>query len=76
MSYTGRGDLYRLQQAARGNDGSPRLKPGPKTTHPLRKEFHLKFPPEMVAFIEKQAQGIGYQSYFEGLVKKDQQEKK
>jgi hypothetical protein len=48
---------------------SERKKPGPKPKHQTpRKEYHLKFVPELSDYIE-QAATQGYQAFFDELVR-------
>lgn len=52
-----------------------RKKPGPKPKHLApRKEYHLKFVPEIAHYIEQRALREGYQAFFERLVSKDMEE--
>lgn len=51
-------------------------KRGPKKKHGPREEFHLKFSPEVVQYIQSHSQK-GIQAYIDELIKRDmeQQEK-
>jgi len=53
-----------------------RKKSGPNPRFPDGKvELHLKFTPEVGAYIRKQSEEIGYQAYFDQLVARDQEQK-
>ena len=51
-----------------------RKKPGPKPKHQSpRKEYHLKFAPELAEYIEENA-SQGYQAFFDELVRRHMEE--
>jgi len=52
-----------------------RKKSGPKPRFPDGKvELHLKFTPEVGAYIRERSKEIGYQAYFDRLVARDQEQ--
>lgn len=48
---------------------------GPKKKHGPREEFHLKFSPEVVQYIQSRSPK-GVQAYFDELIKRDMEQGK
>jgi uncharacterized protein (DUF4415 family) len=64
----------RTDEVATSEDVQPHKSRGPKPTHGPRQEVHLKFSPEVMAFIRARSPK-GVQAYIDELIKREMEQR-